>query len=118
MQGPEATVEIALPANDKVDLNNAKADLKLILTVRASAFVPQRLYSRSFSFTVGGVVIGRVTFFQGEKHPRRIALEMDAPAGDSVLLRIEAHEQASPADDGSSADHRPLGLFLIDLSVG
>ena len=117
MQGPEATVEIALPANDKVDLNNAKADLKLILTMRASAFVPRRLYSRSFSFTVGGVVIGRVTFFQGEKHPRRIALEMDAPAGDSVLLRIEAHEQASPADDGS-ADHRPLGLFLIDLAIG
>ena len=88
-----------------------------MLTVRASAFVPQRLYSRSFSFTVGGVVIGRATFFQGEKNPRRIALEMDPPASDAILLRIEAHEQASPADDGS-ADQRPLGLFLIDLAIG
>jgi hypothetical protein len=89
----------------------------LVLILRASAFVPQRLYSRSFSFVVAGVVIGRVTFFQGEKDPRRITLEMDPPDSDTILLRIEAHEQASPAEDGS-ADQRPLGLFLIDIAVG
>jgi len=110
MLGPEAALEVVVPKADPTGP-------KLVLILRASAFVPQRLYSRSFSFLVAGVAIGRVTFFQGEKNPRRITLEMDPPNGDAILLRIEAHEQASPAEDGS-ADHRPLGLFLIDIAVG
>ncbi len=95
----------------------AKADSRLVVTLHASAFVPQHLYSRSFTFSVADVPIGSATFFYSEKDPKAVTLEMDAPKSDTFVLRIVAHEQASPFDEGS-ADCRPLGLALIDVAIG
>jgi len=109
MVSNEAVVEVAIPAA-------AKNHPTLTLRIGATAFVPQKLHSRSFSFMAGNVIIGSVTFCRSEKIPKRFDLEMEMPGSDRLLLRIIAHEEASPADEGSG-DRRFLGLALIDISV-
>ena len=106
----EAVLELAIPAG-------AKKCPTLTVRMRLTAFLPRRLDSRSFTFKVGETVIGGLTFFRHEKGAKSFTLEMDTPGGDTFLLRIVAHEQASPDEDGSE-DHRSLGLALLDIAVG
>jgi hypothetical protein len=109
MVSSEAILEVAIPAA-------VKGRSQLTVRIRAAAFIPQRLFTRSFSFMVGDVIVGRATFWKSETGPKRIDLEMDMPGRDSFLLRIIAHEEASPTEDGSD-DVRFLGLLLIDLTI-
>ena len=109
MVGNEAVLQVAIPAA-------LKDHPKLTVRIGAAAFVPKQLYSRSFSFMVGDVIVGSVTFSQTEKVSKRFDLEVPMPGSDSFQLRIIAHEQASPAEEGSD-DRRFLGLALIDIAV-
>jgi Methyltransferase domain len=110
MVGSEAVLEIVVPPA-------VQGRSTLAVSLHAAAFFPQRLYSRSFTFTVASVVIGRITFFQHEKVPKRLNFELESPGDDTFLLRIAAHEQASPAEDGSP-DDRLLGLALLSIAIG
>ncbi len=108
MVGNEAALELAIPAAVK----DAPA---LTVRIGAAAFIPLRLYSRSFSFMVDDMIIGGITFWRSDKIPKKFELEMDMPRGDLLLLRIIAHEEATPAEEGSG-DCRFLGLALIDIA--
>lgn len=108
MTKDEAVIELLLPPLFAHD--------RLHLRLTAMAFVPKRLYSRSFTFRLGDVVIGDVTFKRTDREPKKIDLEVPSPNGDSCLLRVIAHETASPAEDGCD-DDRFLALALIDLVV-
>jgi 2-polyprenyl-3-methyl-5-hydroxy-6-metoxy-1,4-benzoquinol methylase len=108
MVGKEAVLEVAVPAA-------VRDHGTLMIRMRASAFLPRRLYSRSFTFQVGDAIIGGVTFYESEN--KSFDLEMTTPESSPFLLRIIAHEDASPADEGSSGDARALGLALVDLGV-
>jgi SAM-dependent methyltransferase len=109
MVGDEAVLELAIPIQ-------AKDRAQLTLAIRATAFIPQRLRSRSFSFSVDGATIDTVAFIRSEKMPKTFPLELNMPASDPFQLRIIAHEQASPAEEGS-VDRRLLGLALIEIAV-
>jgi SAM-dependent methyltransferase len=109
MVGNEGVLELAIPAA-------AKDYPTLTVRMSAMAFVPRRLYSRSFTFKVGDIAIGGVTFCRHENGPKSFTLEMDTPGTDTFLLRIVAHEEASAAEDGF-ADDRSLGLALLDIAV-
>ena len=109
MAGNEAGLEVAIPAA-------LKDHSSLTVRIGAAAFVPTKLYSRSFSFMVGDAIVGSVTFSQTEKVSKRFDLEVPMPGSDSFQLRIIAHEQASPAEEGSD-DRRFLGLALIDIAL-
>jgi hypothetical protein len=110
MVGSEAVLELATPSA-------ARDCPTLMVTLRAVAFIPRRLYSRAFTFKIGDRVIGDVTFLRDEKAPKTFSLELDTPRGATFRLRIVAHEEASPDEDGS-ADERKLGLAVLDITVG
>lgn len=109
MVGQEAILELPVPA-----VSPERSTFTLTLDI--AAFIPRRLYSRSFTFLVGGVAVGRVTFFQSEKGSRKYTFEMSPPEDATFLLRIVAHEETSPSEDGS-ADRRQLGLALLDIAI-
>jgi hypothetical protein len=108
MVGAEAVIELPIraEAQDKVGVT---------LRLRAATFIPKRLYSRSFTFKIADSVVGGITFCQHEK-AKIIAVETGRPHGETLLLRIVAHELASPSEEGSS-DDRPLGLALMTVAV-
>jgi len=110
MVGKEAVVELPVPAA-------ARTFPALTVTFHATAFLPRRLHSRSFTFQVGDEVVGEFTFLRSGEMPRRLTVELETPASATILLRIVAHEEASPDEDGSP-DHRKLGLALLDITVG
>ena len=105
----EAVLEIALPAS-------VREHQTLEVSLRARAFLPQRLYSRLFTFMAGEETIGSSLFRRHDNVPKTLTFTLDAPAADTLRLRVIAHEEASPAEDGS-ADTRKLGLGVIDVTV-
>jgi hypothetical protein len=108
MVGAEAVIELpiqALAQNKEV----------VTLRVRAATFIPKRLYSRSFTFKVADRVVGGITFCQHEK-AKNFTIETERSHGDTLLLRIIAHELASPSEEGSP-DDRLLGLALMTVAV-
>jgi hypothetical protein len=108
MVGAEAVIELPIRAGAQ---NKAGVTLRF----RAATFIPKRLYSRSFTFKVGDRVVGGITFCQHEK-AKTVAIETERPHGDTLLLRIIAHEVASPDEEGSP-DDRLLGLALMTVAV-
>jgi hypothetical protein len=108
MEGAEAVIELPIRAG-------AQNKPGVTLTFRAAAFSPKRLYSRSFTFKIADRVIGGITFCQHEK-AKTLAVETERPDGDTLLLRIIAHELASPNEEGSP-DDRLLGLALMTIAV-
>lgn len=105
----EGVLEVPVP-------DAVKNSPTLTLRMRASAFVPERLYYRSFVLKVHERIIGGISLSRGEEMPKTFSIEIDSPGTESFLLRIIANEQASPAEDGSP-DHRPLGIGLVDIVV-
>ena len=108
MVGPEAVVELPIRAETQ---NKPGVTLRF----RAAAFIPKRLYSRSFTFKIGDRVVGGITFCQHEK-AKTVVVETERPHGETLLLRIIAHEMASPEEEGSP-DDRLLGLALMTVAV-
>jgi hypothetical protein len=108
MVGAEAVIELPIRAGAQ---NKAGVTLRF----RAAAFIPKRLYSRSFTFKIADRVVGGVTFCQYEK-AKTVAVEAERPHGDTLSLRIIAHELASPCEEGSP-DDRSLGLALMTVAV-
>jgi hypothetical protein len=108
MVGQEAMIELPIRAE-------AQNKTGVILRFRAATFIPQRLYSRSFTFKIGDRVVGGITFCRHEKG-KTVTLEAERPSGDTLLLRILAHELASPKEEGSP-DDRLLGLALRTIAV-
>jgi hypothetical protein len=108
MVGAEAVIELPIRAG-------AQNTAEVTLTIRAAAFIPKRLYSRSFTFKIDETVVGGITFCQHEK-AKTFAVETERPHGDTLLLRIVAHELASPDEEGSP-DDRLLGLALMTVAV-
>jgi hypothetical protein len=108
MVGEEATIELPVRAGAQ---NTAGVTLRF----RAATFIPQRLYSRSFTFKIGDRVVGGITFCRHEK-AKTVAIEAERPRGDTLLLRIIAHELASPNEEGSP-DERLLGLALRTVAL-
>lgn len=108
MVGAQAVIELPIRA---VAQNKAG----VILRIRAAAFIPRRLYSRCFTFKIADTVVGGITFCQHER-AKTIAAEAERPHGDTLLLRIIAHELASPSEEGSP-DDRSLGLALMTVAV-
>jgi SAM-dependent methyltransferase len=115
MEGQEAVLEIPVPAG--IAKNQT---VELIL--RARAFMPRRLFCRAFTFLAGSDFIGSAMFCRDDHGvrpddlPKTLTFAMDAPANGILLLRVIAHEEASPAEDGSP-DQRKLSLGLIDLTL-
>jgi hypothetical protein len=108
MVGAEAALELPIRAA-------AQYKARVTLSLRAATFIPRRLYSRSFTFIIADSVVGGITFCQHER-AKIVALEMEPPHGDTLLLRIIAHELASPGEEGSP-DDRLLGLALMTVAV-
>jgi hypothetical protein len=108
MLGPEAVIELPI-------LSEAESKTQVTLRFHASTFIPKRLYSRSFTFKIGDRVVGGITFCQHEK-AKTIAVKAERPHGDKLLLRIVAHELASPNEEGSP-DVRSLGLALMTIDM-
>jgi hypothetical protein len=108
MVGAEAMIELPI-------LARAQSRAGVTLRFRAAAFIPKRLYSRSFTFKVADKVVGGMTFSQHEK-AKSVVLETERPPGETLLLRIIAHELASPDQEGSP-DDRLLGLALMTVAV-
>jgi len=108
MVGAEAAIELPIWAG-------AANKTRVTLRFRAATFVPKRLYSRSFTFKIADRVVGGVTFCQHEK-AKSVVVETERPEGDKLLLRIIAHELASPDEEGSP-DVRLLGLALMTVDV-
>ena len=108
MVGAEAVIE--LPVGAGVENKTG-----VTLRFRAATFIPKRLYSRSFTFKIADRVVGGITFCQHEK-AKTVALETERPHGETLLLRIIAHELASPVEEGSP-DDRLLGLALMTVAV-
>lgn len=108
MVGPEAAIELPIRAGAE---NTTRVNLRF----RAATFVPKRLYSRSFTFKIADRVVGDITFFQHEKE-KMFAVETERSDGDRLLLRIIAHELASPNEEGSP-DVRLLGLALMTVEM-
>lgn len=105
----EGVLELPVPAS-------AGRHQAVSLTMRVTAFLPRRLHCRSFSFMAGGKALGGVTFWKTDDFPKTIRFVTDAPENGRVLLRILAHEEASPAEDGL-IDKRFLSLGVIDATV-
>jgi len=105
----EAVLEIPVP-------DATRNSERMMIRIRAAAFIPKRLHYRSFVLQVDDRIIGGVSFAQGEEMPKIFSLEVDTPPTDSFLLRIVANEEATPAEDGSP-DRRPLGIGLVDIVV-
>jgi hypothetical protein len=108
MVGAEAVIELPIRAD-------APKKAGVTLRFRAAAFIPKRLYSRSFTFKIGDRVVGGVTFCQHEK-AKTVVVETERPLGEMLLLQIIAHEMASPDEEGSP-DDRLLGLALMTVTV-
>ncbi|HEX5226187.1 MAG TPA: hypothetical protein VFW44_00690, partial [Bryobacteraceae bacterium] len=108
MVGREAVLELEVPPG-------LKDRSRLTVRLRAKAFVPRRLYGRSFVFIAGDDVVGNMAFWRPDQ-VLRLEFEIENPAGQSMQLRIVANEEASPSEEGSS-DQRDLGLALIDLAI-
>lgn len=108
MVGAEAVIELPIRAE-------AQDRPGVTLRFRATAYIPKRLYSRSFTFEIADRVVGGITFFQHEK-VKTVALEAERPNGDTLILRIIAHELASPGEEGSP-DDRLLGLAFRTIAV-
>jgi hypothetical protein len=108
MVGAEAVIELPIAAE-------AQSKAGVTLRFRAATFIPKRLYSRSFTFKIADRVVGGITFCQHEK-AKTVAIETERPHGDTLLLRIIAHELASPDEEGSP-DDRLLGLALMTVTV-
>jgi hypothetical protein len=108
MVGAEAVIELPI----RVEAQNKT---RVTLRLRGATFIPKRLYSRSFTFKIADRVVGGITFCQHEK-AKTVALETERPHGDILLLRIIAHELASPDEEGSP-DDRLLGLALMTVAV-
>ena len=108
MVGAEAEIEFPIRAG-------AQNRAEVTLTIRAAAFIPKRLYSRSFTFKIADTVVGGITSCQHEK-AKTFLVKAERPHGDTLLLRIVAHELASPDEEGSP-DDRFLGLALMTAAV-
>jgi hypothetical protein len=104
----EAVIELPIRAGAQ---NKAGVTLRF----RATTFIPNRLYSRSFTFKIADSVVGGITFCEHEK-AKTFAVETERPHGDTLFLRIIAHELASPSEEGSP-DDRLLGLALMTIAV-
>jgi SAM-dependent methyltransferase len=109
MVATEAVIELPVPIE-------VRGSSTLTLQIRATAFIPRRLYCRLFRFQIGDAVIGSVTFARNDENPKSFGLELDTPAGDRFQLRILATEETFPEEDGC-ADRRPLGLALVDVII-
>lgn len=88
---------------------------RLTVRIDAKAFVPRRLYGRSFVFIAGDEVAGRVTFWR-EDRVLKTEFDVQNTGGESIQLRIVANEEASPFEEGSP-DQRSLGLALVELAI-
>ena len=108
MVGAEAVIELPLRAG-------AESTTRVSLRLRAATFLPKRLYSRSFTFKIADRMVGGITFCQHEKE-KTVAVETERSDGGKLLLRIIAHELASPNEEGSP-DVRLLGLALMTVEV-
>ena len=108
MVGAEAVIELPIRTG-------AQDNAEVTVRFRVAAFIPKRLYSRSFTFKIGDTVVGGITFCQYEK-AKTVALETERPHGETLLLRIISHELASPGEEGSP-DDRLLGLAIMTVAV-
>jgi hypothetical protein len=86
------------------------------LTIRAMTYLPKRLHSRSFTIVGDDGVLGTMTFLKNDRLPKSFTFTTYLPHGESVVLRAIAHEEASPAEDGSR-DGRSLGLGVVEMVV-
>lgn len=108
MVGEEAVIELPIRGG-------VRKKAGVTLRFRAAAFIPKRLYSRSFTFKIADTVVGGITFCQHEK-AKTVVVETEQPHGDTLSIRIIAHELASPVEEGSP-DDRVLGLALMTVAV-
>ena len=108
MVGAEAVIELPIRTG-------AQDNAEVTVRFRVAAFIPKRLYSRSFTFKIADRVVGGITFCQHEK-AKTFSVEAERPHGDTLLLRIVAHELASPDEEGSP-DDRFLGLALMTAAL-